>query len=63
METFLKKNCWWGSHSDVEDVFGINIGEPTVTEVALAGTQMLEAYLFKVAEDNEESVHLYRQTS
>ena len=63
METFLKKNFWWGNSSDVEDIFNINIGEPTITEVALAGTQVLEAYLFKVAEDNESSVHLFRQTS
>lgn len=55
LNTFIRKNCWWGVEEDVADVFQIWMDEPGVVDIAMAGTKILEAYLFKVAEDNFET--------
>ncbi len=54
METFIKKNCWYGIPEDIWDIFQLDKEEPSATDVAIAGTKVLESYLFKVAEDNPD---------
>lgn len=54
MGTFIKKNYWYGVREDIWDIFQLDKEEPSVTDVAIAGTEMLKNYLFKVAEDNPD---------